>query len=103
MGSEAFPEKVAIDSLGGNCSLASSDDHLAIRRRHTPCGVKPSHGGLHFEVHHNLPIGIHFSAKMFGQVIEVNVTSGGKKGLKRKVAPVLELQGKNLAAFSAVA
>lgn len=43
MPSQTVFEQIAVDALTRNGSLTGSDDHLAIRRRDTSCGIETGH------------------------------------------------------------
>ena len=94
---ETLFKKIAIDRLSGSGALTGGDNHLAIRRRHTPSGVQSRHTRAHAWVDFDLPVCVQFRAELFGQAGVKNIAARGENVIDLHAPSSREIERADLA------
>src|ERR1044071_2425421 len=85
-----------IDCLRRSRSFSSSNDHLAIGRRHATRGIQSAYRSAHLAVHNHFPLTVYFCAKIPAQFVQIDVSTRREESLHFNLASIFQNYSLNL-------
>ena len=92
MGLQTFEKKVPVYCLSSSGALPCRDDHLAIGRGDTACGIDAFNIRLETGIYFDLPFSIHLGAERLRDFIQVDVAASRKESLDRERPAIVETE-----------
>ena len=99
MSAQTLFKQIAIDRLPRSGPLSGGDDHLAIRRCQTSCGIQARDTGLHAMIHHHLTFFIQGSTGLGGKPIVYDIAASRKYGIGLELFTGLQRERPDESAF----